>query len=257
MTDLVVLAAGIGKRFAAMTGGGPKVLLRLPSGRSLLAANLTNALSSGIASRAVVVTGHQAELIDREVARHEHAPSIVTVHNPDYARFGPVHSLWAARDTLESGDVIILNGDTFYRPEALLTLADRHEPGFHLLYSRRGVEHDDVRVTRDGERVTAVGKHIPAREAHGVSAGVFLLRGPAAGRQFSRVLSRFVRDGASADHPVIWHDLVNEIARGGSVSAVGVGHRNWIEVDTLEDYDALCAALELTAAHREDGGDSR
>lgn len=254
MTDLVILAAGLGKRFATMTGGGPKVMLRLPSGRSLLAENLTNALSTGVASRAVVVTGYRAELIDREVARHERAPSIATVHNPDYATFGPVHSLWAARDTLERGDVIILNGDTFYRPEALLELADRHAPGFHLLYSRRGVEHDDVKVTLEGDRVVAVGKHLPANEAHGVSAGVLLVRGPAARTRFSGVLARFVREGAVGERPVIWHDLVHEVARDGSVVAVEVGHRNWIEVDTLEDYEALCEALEVSATQRRDRG---
>lgn len=247
MTELIILAAGLGRRFATLAGDTPKVLLPVPSGRTLLAENLTSAQSTRVASRAVVVTGHRADLVAEEVAAHEWAKSIETVHNPDYATYGPVHSLWAARGSIERADVIVLNGDTYYRPEAFHAIADRPALGFRLLTSRRGVEHDDVKVTiRDG-RLVAVGKHVPQSEADGVSAGIFMARGAAARAEFASVLGDVVRRERAAVRPVIWHDVVDELARRGDVRSVDVGHRSWFEVDTLDDYAALRTALDVTS----------
>jgi choline kinase len=245
VTDLLVLAAGLGKRFATMDAEMPKVLLELPSGRTLLSETLASAVSAGIMTHAVVVTGYRAELIREDVARHASAASITTVHNDAYATHGPVHSLWAAREAIERRDVVIVNGDTYYRSEAFRAVAGRPEPGFHLAYSRRALQHDDVKVTLGGDRVVAAGKRIPDAEAHGVSAGLFLVRGEEARAALSSVLASAVDEGRPAsERPRIWHDLVNELASGGRrVFAVEVEHGDWREVDTAEDYAALCVAL--------------
>lgn len=244
MTALLVLAAGLGRRLANADSDLPKALLPLPSGRPLLAETLTGALATGAVARAVVVTGYQAELIDREVARHECAASIATVHNPDYRTSGPVRSLWTALDLIEATDAVIVNGDTLYRPEAIHAVARRRRPGFHLAYSRRAVEHDDVKLVLSGGRIASVGKQVDPAAADGVSAGLFLVRGTRARARFASILESFVRDQQPGGQRAIWHDVVQAliIARD-PVFAVEVDHGAWREVDTPEDYAALLAAL--------------
>ncbi|HET7520403.1 MAG TPA: NTP transferase domain-containing protein, partial [Candidatus Limnocylindria bacterium] len=135
MTDLVLLAAGLGTRLASLGADVPKVLLMLPSGRTMLGENVHNALDTGAVARAVIVTGHRADLVDAEVEVHEHATGILTIRNPDYATHGPIRSVWAARAILAAGDFLLGNGDTYYRADAFHALTDQRGAGVYLGYS--------------------------------------------------------------------------------------------------------------------------
>ncbi|HEX5578376.1 MAG TPA: NTP transferase domain-containing protein [Candidatus Limnocylindria bacterium] len=241
----MLLAAGRGKRIGDISNGAPKVMLPLPSGRSLLAENLCNAFATGAISRATVITGYMAEVVDREVAAHEQRSMVATVHNPDFAVAGPVRSLWEARDLILDTDVLIANGDTFYRPEALATICARGDDGLYLAYSAARIDEDDVKITRrpDG-LLTSVGKAILPVDADGISAGLFLARGSAARQELAAVLHRFIDGGRAAERGVIWHDLVGELATmGGGVHTIEIDPGSWQEVDTPADYDRLRTAL--------------
>jgi choline kinase len=246
MTQLVLLAAGRGKRIGDISNGAPKVMLPLPSGRSLLAENLCNAMATGAISRATVITGYMAEVVDREVAAHEHAAMVATVHNPEFAVAGPVRSLWQARDLILANDVLIANGDTFYRTEALAAICARRDDGLYLAYSPAQIEEDDVKIVRrpDG-MLGSVGKSMPPLDADGISAGLFLARGTAAREGLAAVLHRFIDSGRASERGVIWHDLVGELAAmSGGVKLVEVAPSSWQEVDTPEDYDRLRTTLQ-------------
>jgi choline kinase len=245
MTHLVVLAAGMGKRIGGLNGGAPKVMLALPTGRSLLAENLCNALGSGVVSQATVITGHLAEVVGREVAGHVYAGQVRTRHNPEYATAGPTRSLLEVRDVIGSEDVIVINGDTFYRPDAFGRLDDAGDEGLFLAFSRAVQDADDVKVAlREDGSVARVGKALSAQDGEGISAGMFLVRGSAARARFADVLDAFAADGRAMTRGVIWHDLVSDLARTeGRVSAVEIDRAWWREVDTAADYEALCASL--------------
>lgn len=245
MTHLVLLAAGRGKRIGDVSDGAPKVMLPLPSGRSLLAENLCNAIATGAIVRATVITGYMAEMVDREVASHEHAAMVGTIHNPEFAIAGPVRSLWEARDLIPDDDILIANGDTFYRTEALGAICAREDDGLYLAYSPAKIEEDDVKIARQPDGwLRSVGKTIPPADADGISAGLFLARGPAARQQLSAVLNRFITSGRAAERGVIWHDLVGELAEtGGGVRPVEIDATSWQEVDTPADYDRLRATF--------------
>ncbi len=246
MTDLILLAAGQGTRLASAAGSVPKALVPTPDGGSLLEKNLRNARSSGPVRRVVVVTGYCAESIEEEIARVAGDGAVEARHNPEFEAHGPIWSIWAARDVVLSSDVMIGNGDTYYRPEAFREVAAcRAEGGFCLGFSRRAVEADDVRVSLgpDGT-VASVGKSLPDERTDGVSAGLFLARGEPARARLSALLAEFVeREGASGRR-AIWHDLVNELAATtGSLGACEIAETWWHEIDTPEDYAALAELL--------------
>lgn len=247
MTHLVLLAAGMGKRIGDLTGDAPKVMLRLPTGRSLLAENLRSAMASGVVGRATVITGHLATMVEDEVHAHEHARLTTTRHNPAYASAGPIRSLWEARDLIGSVDVLIANGDTFYRPAAFEALGRQTAPvdGVLLAYSRSQMDADDVKVqlTADGS-IAAVGKSLVPKDATAISAGLLLARGEAGRRRLSSVLEAFMADGRAIARGAIWHHLVDELAREPpGVRGVEIDPSWWREVDTRADYEALCATL--------------
>lgn len=245
MTDLLLLCAGMGRRLGA-SNDLPKVLMLLPYGRSLLAQNLSNAFASAVVDRVVVVTGHQAALVEQEIARHERAQSIDVVLNPGFATSGPIRSVWAARDLTMEHDLIIANGDTFYRPAAFHELWHNGEQGLRLAYSRRDAKDDDVKLMLTAEgQIRSVGKEVAPEQADGVSAGLFLALGSGPRELVWRVVEERVIAGDGEQRRLIWHDLVNELARGGrAVRAIELPADFWHEVDTAADYARLCELID-------------
>ncbi|MEO7152268.1 MAG: NTP transferase domain-containing protein, partial [Burkholderiaceae bacterium] len=101
--DIVVMAAGKGTR---MKSARPKVLHRL-AGKSLLQHVLETAAVLG-ADRSVVVTGHGADAVEREVATV--APAAVCVRQ--MPQLGTGHAVQQALPALhDAGTTLILNGD--------------------------------------------------------------------------------------------------------------------------------------------------
>ncbi len=245
MTDLILLAAGQGTRLASVTGPIPKALVPTPDGGSLLGENLRNAHLSGAVRRVVVVTGYCSDAIEQEVARHARAGAVETRYNPDFASHGPIWSLWAARDVITSADIMIGNGDTYYRPEAFRAVGSVDAGGFRLGFSRRVAETDDVRVSLRGDgTVAAVGKGLADERTHGVSAGLFLACGEEARAMFDGLLTDFVEREAKSAGRAIWHDLVSELAATtGSLTGCEIGETWWHEIDTPEDYAGLVQLL--------------
>lgn len=246
MTRLVLLAAGMGRRIGDLTGDAPKVMLRLPTGRSLLAENLCNAVASGAVDSATIITGHLASTVEDAVAAHEHAALMHTIHNPEFASAGPIRSLWEARHVIGADDVVIANGDTYFRSAAFDALAGgASADGVFLAFSRSGVDADDVKVRlTDHGGIAAVGKSLPAAEAGGISAGLLLARGVEGRTRLSTVLASFMDDGRATARGAIWHDLVHELAQQPpGVRGIEIDPSWWQEVDTPADYEALCASL--------------
>ncbi len=114
----IMLAAGVGAR---LSGGDdlftPKALLRF-GGKSLLQRHIEILRRFGVSTMTLVVGYHQAEIAAEATALG--ADDFVRlVHNPDY-RFGSLVSLWAARESLTSGeDVLFMDADVLYHPDLI------------------------------------------------------------------------------------------------------------------------------------------
>jgi choline kinase len=248
---LLLLAAGMGRRLGAMGADTPKVLLPLPTGRTLLRENIDSALASGAIAAVTVVAGHRSELVADELRRISAPAPVEMLLNPDYASHGPIRSLWAARDLLKRGDLVIANGDTFYDPRAFRAVVASRSDGLALGYSRRPCSQDDVKLLLTGtDRLAAVGKSLPAPSCDGVSAGLLLVAGDDERRLLFETLSRFARAQEEPRRKLIWHDLVHEIAvTGGRVKTVALDPSWWHEVDTPEDLTELSRILTRRPEH--------
>ncbi|MEO6408500.1 MAG: bifunctional UDP-N-acetylglucosamine diphosphorylase/glucosamine-1-phosphate N-acetyltransferase GlmU [Burkholderiaceae bacterium] len=162
--DIVIMAAGKGTR---MKSALPKVLHRL-AGKSLLQHVLETAAGLG-ADRTIVVTGHGAEAVEREVAAAD-AKAVCVRQMP---QLGTGHAVQQALPALhDTGITLILNGDVPLTQTAtvralldacagerlaLLTLTLPDATGYG-------------RIVRDGARVSAIVEHkdaTPAQRAIG------------------------------------------------------------------------------------------
>lgn len=101
----VVLAAGLGKRLAAITADKPKVLVKIRD-KTLIEHNLTKLSNLGIEEIAVVV-GYKGEMVKELVG------SAVTYFE-QRERLGTAHAFLQAKDFVDEPFFLGINGDMFF-----------------------------------------------------------------------------------------------------------------------------------------------
>lgn len=116
----------------------PKGLLEL-GGCSLIQRSLENLFARGI-TQIVLVTGYRADAYQAFLAANFSA--VKTIHNPDFARTGSMHSLFLARPAV-AGDFLLLESDLLYEPRALDELLRRPADDCILLSGATG-QGDEV-----------------------------------------------------------------------------------------------------------------
>jgi len=109
----VILAAGRGVRLGERGRSMPKGFLRLGA-EPIVVESIERLRAAGI-ERVLLVTGHEREHYER-LARGQ--KGIETVHNPDFARSGSMHSLTFARELVDE-DFLLLESDLVYERRAL------------------------------------------------------------------------------------------------------------------------------------------
>lgn len=228
----IILGAGQGSRLLPYTEDTPKILLVL-GGRSLLAWQL-RALDAVGVHEAIVVSGFRDDLIDLAVAQHAPAGMRVrTLFNPFYRLADNLASCWMARAEL-SGACLILNGDTLFEPEIARRLLAAPPAPITVTIDRKPVyDADDMKVSTHGERLTAIGKKLPAEETHGESIG-FLRFDAVGAAQFVAEIERVMR---TPQGPGLWYlSAINQLAQSGrDVRVVSIEGLQWGELDYPAD----------------------
>ncbi len=222
--QVVILAAGRGKRLGAKADGLPKCLLQV-GGEPILEHQL-RALSEVGASPVLVVVGYGADLV-RETLRDR----AETLLNSRYDATNSLVSLWLARDWVK-GAVIVLNCDVLFGREALELLV-RAGPD-HLAYdstSGRAAEHMKVLI-RDGA-VADLSKGLPAVLSAGENVGMVYLGAETARAVFDKA-GELV---AAGREDAFWAEALRAVMVSARIRGVDVAHVPWVEVDTPFDLD--------------------
>jgi choline kinase len=220
----IILAAGVGSRLQALSGGKPKCLVEI-GGRPLILHQIEALADHGIGP-VLVVAGYKAEEVKSVVG--DRAEFIV---NDRYQETNSLYSLWLARDQSD-GPFILLNCDLFFSPEILERLLDA--PANSLAYdstSSRGREQTKIAV-KEG-RVVDIGKDVPAGSARGESLGTLKFDAEG-GKAMFEAADRLIREGNER----AW---VIEATRAAStqvpIHAVNVAGLPWTEIDFPYDLD--------------------
>jgi choline kinase len=156
--QVAMLAAGVGRRLGIGEDAAPKALLRF-NGETLLQRHLDILAHFGLFDLTLVV-GHQAALIERELAAIGARDRVRTCYNPDY-RTSSLLSLWTLRDVLRAGEPILyMDADVLYDWRLLERLLE--SPHADCILIGRDADPDpewlEVRI-RDG-RIVAFDKGV-------------------------------------------------------------------------------------------------
>lgn len=242
----VILSAGQGSRLLPHTENLPKALLDL-GGRSLLEWQLRALHVAGM-REAVVVTGFRDEQIERAIAHH--APEgmqVRTLYNPFYKLADNLASCWMARAEL-AGGCLLLNGDTLFEPEVAHRLLGAPAAPVTVAIDRKpAYDADDMKVGLDGDRLRAIGKHLPAADTQGESIG-FLRFGPDGAACFIEEIERVMR---TPEGPGLWYlSAIHRLAQTRlDVRVASIEGLQWGELDFPADLERNRAMAEGWRAH--------
>lgn len=228
----IILAAGMGNRLGH-AHDGPKCLLDI-DGRSLLERHLLALDELGV-DRVTLCLGHRSSAIETALAGLGGTTPLLH-YNPLY-RYGSVVSLWCARQTLLSGDdVLLMDADVLYHPAILERLV--HSPAANcFLLDRDYLPGDEpVKICLQDDTIVEFGKQIPAGLSYnriGESVGFFKFDATGASR-LGRIISAHVADDRRA-----WpHETaIREFALAGNIGIEDITGLPWIEIDFPEDIE--------------------
>lgn len=220
----VILAAGVGSRLTALSGGTPKCLVEI-GGRPLIMHQLEMLADHGIGPT-IVVVGYRADEVKTVVG--ERAQIVL---NERYADTNSLYSLWLARDLIK-GPFILLNSDLFFDPTILNKLL--REKGSALAYdstSSRGREQTKVALRKG--LVADLGKDVPPSLARGESLGLLKFD-----EQGARIMLEAADHLMTAGHEDAWViEGTRSVVSQHEVAGVNIAGLPWAEIDFPYDLD--------------------
>jgi 1L-myo-inositol 1-phosphate cytidylyltransferase len=238
----LILAAGNGDRFN--NGSKESKLLQPVLGEPLILRTLRTAHAAGIGSFELVV-GYRADTLRQFVQQHK--PAGVDVHFTYNAQWHLENgvSVLAARARLARQRFALLMGDHLFEStvlERLLRTPIAAGESVLAVDSRATlpeVAAEATKVSLDGSRITAIGKHLTSYDA--LDTGLF-------------VCDPSLFDGL--DHAIAAGDTtlsggIRHLAERGLMRALDVGESAWYDIDTLADLETAESQLADSATQPE------
>lgn len=252
MTAVVILAAGMGRRFA---GPGHKALAPVLGDRGTLELLLEQVRTLDDMSGVTVVSGRHREAVEGAV--RQALPTARTVHNPAYDTTGPLQSLACAIDEDSAEDILVLLADTVYDSDFLLALAGLMPQGSDAPPVAQGRARADasalgcaVFVQRSAATDAIDESRVPVAVEDGIVVGIGA--GPSQYEMAPAVLwgaesLGWLRSAAHGAARKQWHAIAGLIALGeplaGRLPAIEVPATSSRDVDTEADLAAVRALL--------------
>jgi choline kinase len=229
--NIVILAAGVGKRLRPFTTEHPKCLLTF-GGKSLLHRHLEMMDGAG-AHKITIVVGHLANQIEAELKRVNCRAPIDLVYNAQY-QLGSALSLLRAEAAFRTVPAIIMDADLLFCRRMLHRLIASPAPDCLLVDDQLVDTGEEVKVVvRSDGTVCELGKQV-LREGivAGESVGIYKFS-PETNQKLIAALQRAVTDNPNVEYEAVINGLLEQI----QMRCVPVGDLSWIEIDFPHDVD--------------------
>jgi choline kinase len=229
MTNAVILSAGQGRRLSPLTDARPKCLVPI-AGRPILEWQLRSLADAGI-DEIAVVTGFCADAVEAMLMTTNVPAEVRTLFNPFYSVADNIGSCWAAKDLI-GPDTLLLNGDTLFEPEIVTRLLEQATAPISVTIDAKGMyDSDDMKILRDGDRLTAIGKTLEL-PVDGEAIGMIRFQREG-GKRFVAAMRSTLNDQEMLKR---WYlSIIDELAREGGVGVVSIEGLTWSEIDFPRD----------------------
>ncbi len=236
----LIVAAGYGSRLREVSPSKP---LTLVNGIPLIERVLRAAIAGGV-SGVTVVTGHEADRLERHLALAAATLGVPIrcIRTGDWS-LPNGHSVLTGADAIGAHRHLLMMADHLIDPALVARVAAAPDAALTLGIDRRLdnplVDLDDVtRVRTDGDRIVAIGKQLPDYDCY--DTGVF-----AVDARFHDALRASIAAGGAGSISA----GVEALAAQGAARVVDIGNAWWLDVDDPRALTQAEAAVSAQDAH--------
>jgi choline kinase len=227
----VILAAGVASRLRPLTNNTPKCLLKVGSGYILELA-IENLVENKIFD-IDIVTGYLEKQIRDFVNIRFPELNITFYYNEFYESTNNIYSLWLARNSFHSDDMLLMDSDIVFDKRIIAKLCSSGYKSC-LALKRHDVHVEEIKVRTDNNgRVLEISKEVDPSEAAGESVGIELFNKELVRELFSIIDRKVnVEKNVNQFYEAAFQELINN---NHDIYVVDISEYFCTEIDTIED----------------------
>lgn len=231
----IIIAGGESKRLRPATVNIPKTLLKVDE--KIILEHILDAVRENGIRDVVILTGHGHDYVNGFAQLHnEHYPdtklNIQYIEN--YADYGNIIALRAAKDLFET-DSVIINSDTIFHPDILKKLLASDEKFAMAIDDHKTLGEEEMKVLVDEDmHITRVHKSLDPAGAHGEYVGVLKFE-----QGLHSPIARSTEAMISEDPSVYYEDAIQHMIDNHDVKIKSISTDGLpvIEIDTHEELE--------------------
>lgn len=226
--EIIILAAGEGKRLGHLTRTIPKCLL--PVGAvTILDRQIDACIANGLTNITIVI-GHKHEKVRNHCLRYDR--NIQFIQNDVYDTTNNIFSLWLAREKVKDG-FIILNSDDVFHPQILSKLLYSTDENVLMIDFLKRLGEEEMKVTYSDGTLRSINKTMPPEDAHGEYIGMAKFSSAGA-----KALFQSIQTFVDASRLNGWYEnAFQKMCSNTPIHATGTDGLPWIEIDTVDDLE--------------------
>ncbi len=231
--DAVLLSAGVGSRFGALTEDKPKCLLKLMD-KTIIEMQLDALFSLTYVDRVIVVVGFKADQIKESLKNYSDVSKVEFINNEDYRVTNNMYSLSLASHILKGREFISINGDVAIKSASLLKFSDRNESQFLFDSSRYSVDNMKVQTSQDGN-LLSLSKNLGHEVSNGIAADVYKFSSDDS-HNFFEEIHRLIQ----SDDRNQWLEVaIDKLCQEKKLDLKGIDIKGdlWFEIDNVSDLE--------------------
>ncbi len=231
--NVLILAAGVGRRLHPLTEQMPKPLLSVGQ-NTLLGHQLEALADAGVRTEAITLVGGHG--YERLVAW---APAGVrTVFNPKYDSWNNIYSITLGE--LSNGSTLLVNGDGLYHPSIFRRALAHPAPDFLVTDTQKTLGAEEMKARFEDGALVALAKSLPIEQADGEYIGISRFSAPT----FQRIRDVAAELVAQGETDCWYESAILQVANERRIEMLDIGGMPWTEVDDPRD---LAHATALAA----------
>ena len=237
--QIIILAAGQGKRLLPLTKNLPKTMLKV--NEKPIIDYIFSSFDFNQVEEIIVVTGHCAELVEKHLGNNFKNIPIKFIRNEIHKTTNSIYSLWLTKKYIKN-DFIIINADTIIHKDIFSILLDSEfDTGLAIDDTLEPPLPDEaMKASIKDNVIYDVSKTITAEKTNGDAIGAYKFS-----FEDSKILFKEIQDlinNSVTDK--LFTFAVQRILNKIKVYSISTKGKPWIEVDDSNDLNEFKKMVE-------------
>lgn len=233
---VIILAAGMAQRLNPLCVNKNKSLLKIGN-KSLLSRLFQAYFNIGLRDF-IVVTGHDADGVEKEIRRAQKGKSlkVTTIYNPFYKVRNNCQSLLLAIKDI-SEDILVSNADIIFDPNILKTIKGK-TGNLLVIANKHKLDNETMKVVLKNNKVVNINKKADVKKSVGEYIGISIIR-----KKSIPTLKKSLQQIVAENPNCYYEDGYNLMLKKSPFYIADGNNFTAFEIDTLKDLNVVKKAF--------------